>query len=190
MIWGVVACLGGEAGALALYLGFRHAAFSVAGPLSAVASAAFSVLAGLLLGERPSALDLTGIALALPAIVGVSMSVPGPAALEPGAAVAPGAAGPPGRARAPAGVVYGLAAGAGFGMLFIGLNQAGLGERAVAGVRRPGRGPSGHGGAGRLHRGPAPARNAGRRAGRALRRRRGARDDRCTSWPRTAGCSP
>ena len=125
VIWGVVACLGGEAGALALYLGFRHAAFSVAGPLSAVASAAFSVLAGLLLGERPSALDLTGIALALPAIVGVSMSVPGPAALEPGAAVAPGAARPPGRARAPAGGVYGLAAGAGFGMLFIGLNQAG-----------------------------------------------------------------
>ena len=56
-------------GAFALYLGFRHAAFSVAAPLSAVASAGFSVLAGLLYGERPTALALTGIVLALPAIV-------------------------------------------------------------------------------------------------------------------------
>jgi drug/metabolite transporter (DMT)-like permease len=69
-----VAGLGGTLGAFALYLGFRHAAFSVAGPLSAVASAGFSVLAGLLYGERPTTLALTGIVLALPAIVGVSVS--------------------------------------------------------------------------------------------------------------------
>jgi len=74
LAWGVVAGLGGTVGALALYLGFRHAAFSVAGPLSAVGAAGFSVLAGLLLGERPSALALTGIVLALPAIVGISAS--------------------------------------------------------------------------------------------------------------------
>ncbi len=59
-------------GTVALYLGFRHAAFSVASSLSAVGSAAFSVLAGLLLGERPGTLALVGIGLALPAIVGVS----------------------------------------------------------------------------------------------------------------------
>jgi drug/metabolite transporter (DMT)-like permease len=112
VIWGVVAGLAGELGALTLYLGFRHAAFSVAGPLSAVAAAGFSVLAGLLLGERPTALDLTGIALALPAIVGVSVSVSRPAER-------------PAVARVPAGVIYGLVAGAGFGLLFIGLNQAG-----------------------------------------------------------------
>jgi drug/metabolite transporter (DMT)-like permease len=74
LAWGVVAGLSGTVGALALYIGFRHAAFSVAGPLSAVGAAGFSVLAGLLLGERPSALALTGIVLALPAIVGVSAS--------------------------------------------------------------------------------------------------------------------
>jgi len=51
--WSVTAGLGGMIGGLALYLGFRHAAFSVAGPLSAVASAAFSVLAGLAFGEHP-----------------------------------------------------------------------------------------------------------------------------------------
>ena len=70
LAWGAVAGLGGTTGALALYLGFRHAAFSVAGPISAVGAAGFSVLAGLLLGERPTALALTGIVLALPAIVG------------------------------------------------------------------------------------------------------------------------
>ena len=68
--WAAVAGLGGIIGAMTLYLGFRHAAFSVAGPLSAVASAGFSVLAGLLFGEHPErVLALAGIALALPAIV-------------------------------------------------------------------------------------------------------------------------
>ena len=46
----------------------------MAAPLSAVGTAGFSVLAGLLWGERPSTLALTGIALALPAIIGVSAS--------------------------------------------------------------------------------------------------------------------
>jgi drug/metabolite transporter (DMT)-like permease len=129
VIWGVVAGLAGELGALVLYLGFRHAAFSVAGPLSAVASAAFSVLAGLLLGERPSAADLAGIALALPAIVGVSVSVSppaGPSQVAPADLGYPvGEAKRPAVTRVPAGVIYGILAGAGFGLLFIGLNQAG-----------------------------------------------------------------
>ena len=75
-----MAGLAGMTGALALYVGFRHAAFSVAGPLSAVGAAGFSVLAGLLLGERPTAVALTGIVLALPAIVGVSASARAPSA--------------------------------------------------------------------------------------------------------------
>ena len=64
LAWGFGAGLGGTLGAFALYLGFRHAAFSVAAPLSAVAAAGFSVLAGLLYGERPTTLALTGIVLA------------------------------------------------------------------------------------------------------------------------------
>ena len=74
LAWGAVAGASGTLGGIALYLGFRYAAFSVAAPLSAVGTAGFSVLAGLLWGERPSTLTLTGIALALPAIVGVSAS--------------------------------------------------------------------------------------------------------------------
>jgi uncharacterized membrane protein len=129
LAWGFAAGIGGTLGAFALYLGFRHAAFSVAAPLSAVASAGFSVLAGLLFGERPTALALAGIVLALPAIVGVSVSAGGGAAEED--------AGPPETPETPetpatsatgrqaAGVVYGLVAGAFFALLFIGLDRAG-----------------------------------------------------------------
>ena len=112
LAWGAAAGLGGTVGALALYLGFRHAAFSVAGPLSAVGTAGFSVLAGLLLGERPTALALAGIILAVPAIVGVSAS----AARDDQAG---------GHARPFAGVAAGLVAGACFALLLVGLNQAG-----------------------------------------------------------------
>jgi drug/metabolite transporter (DMT)-like permease len=150
--WAVAAGVGGMAGAMALYLGFRHAAFSVAAPLSAVASASFSVLAGLLFGEHPGGLALTGIALALPAIVAVSASPADQATRPPSATpgspdstaglnsspadpadrvsgtsgTGPGG-GRGGSGRQLAGVLYGLAAGAGFGVLFIGLNRAGSG---------------------------------------------------------------
>ncbi len=129
--WGCMAGLAGVCGALALYAGFRHAAFSVAGPLSAVGAAGFSVLAGLLLGERPTAFALAGIILALPAIVGVSVNVrTGPDELVqevPPAAAPADQARPPG-SRLPAGVGYGLIAGACFALLFIGLNRAGSGS--------------------------------------------------------------
>lgn len=147
LAWGALAGISGLAGAMALYLGFRHAAFSIASSISAVGSAAFSVLAGLLFGERPGALSLAGIALALPAIAAVSASTgsaesgsahPGPA----GPSVGPpgpgdngdtgdiepaGRAGPAGRGLSghSAGVIWGLVAGAAFGLYFISLNQAG-----------------------------------------------------------------
>jgi drug/metabolite transporter (DMT)-like permease len=117
VLWGAGAGVCGVAGAMALYLGFRHAAFSVASSVSAVGTAAFSVLAGLVLGERPGALSLAGICFALPAIVAVSAPAGkrGPA----------DEAGPPGQHHHAAGVGLGLAAGAGFGLFFIGLNRAG-----------------------------------------------------------------
>ncbi len=121
LAWGAAAGLGGTVGVLALYYGFRHAAFSVAGPLSAVGAAGFSVLAGLLLGERPSALALIGIVLALPAIVGVSASAAsGDQAEEPGPETSGEVRGQP-----MAGVAFGLVAGACFALLLIGLNRAG-----------------------------------------------------------------
>jgi drug/metabolite transporter (DMT)-like permease len=126
--WAAAAGLGGMTGAMALYLGFRQAAFSVAAPVSAVATAGFSVLAGLLFGEHPSGLALAGIALALPAILGVSAS-PAQRKTEPGGGSgADGDAGAGGAGRRLGGVLPGLAAGAGFAVLFIGLNRAGSGR--------------------------------------------------------------
>ena len=128
--WGSVAGVAGVAGAMALYLGFRHAAFSVAATLSAVGSAGFSVLAGLLLGERPTTLALIGIALALPAIADVSASAHEPEGEEAAGPSPPSPANPAitGRRWVPAGVSYGLVAGACFALLFIGLNRAGSGS--------------------------------------------------------------
>jgi drug/metabolite transporter (DMT)-like permease len=145
LAWGAVAGLGGTSGALALYVGFRYAAFSIAGPISAVGAAGFSVLAGLLLGERPTPLALTGIVLALPAIVGTAASAAsGTAASAASANGEPSeeetaeaaeeetaeaaAAGRPAAAPSPAtGVAAGLVAGACFSLLFIGLDRAGSG---------------------------------------------------------------
>ena len=125
LAWGAAAGLGGTLGAFALYLGFRHAAFSVAGPLSAVGAAGFSVLAGLLFGERPTAVALTGIVLALPAIVGTAASAAGDTA----ASAASGAeAASTGAGRPVFGVTLGLIAGACFALLFIGLDRAGSGS--------------------------------------------------------------
>jgi drug/metabolite transporter (DMT)-like permease len=140
LVWGAVAGVGGVVGAMALYLGFKYAAFSVASSVSAVGAAAFSVLAGLLFGERPGALALAGIALALPAIAAVSVSA-GPVSTDlagetgnPAAPVSEHGAtysvGTPTRSalgRHVAGVVAGLVSGAGFGLFFIGLNRAGSG---------------------------------------------------------------
>ena len=153
VLWGAAAGASGVAGAMALYLGFRHAAFSVASSVSAVGTAAFSVLAGLALGERPGALALAGILLAVPAIVGVSapasrasrgteaavvrsqaVTVPGQREPAGRGTAPPGQLGPGGRRFRPAargrhaaGVGWGLAAGAGFGLFFIGLDRAGSG---------------------------------------------------------------
>jgi drug/metabolite transporter (DMT)-like permease len=157
LAWGAAAGTGGTLGAFALYLGFRYAAFSVAGPLSAVGTAGFSVVAGLLWGERPSTLALIGIILALPAIVGVSASAAsGQQAGEAGHTGEAGQAGEAGQegeagqawaaeqadgeagqakkkeeggqARPAAGVAAGLVAGACFALLLIGLNRAGSGS--------------------------------------------------------------
>ena len=156
LAWGAVAGLGGTMGALALYVGFRHAAFSIAGPISAVGAAGFSVLAGLLLGERPTPLALTGIVLALPAIVGTAASAAAADGAPPeeetaeetadadadaDAAAEADVAGRPAAARSPAtGVVAGLVAGAGFSLLFIGLDRAG--SAPACGRSPPPRSPS------------------------------------------------
>jgi hypothetical protein len=128
----------GVVGAMALHLVFRYAALSVASSVSAVRAAAFSVLAGLLFGQRPSALALVGIVLALPAIAAVSVSadpVSTRSAAEGGSSVAGGngATDPPGQPRRSAlGRLPRGGGGVGVGCrvwaVLIGLNRAGSGD--------------------------------------------------------------
>ena len=104
--WGLVSGLAGGAGTLVLYRGLARGQMSVVGPLSAVGAAVVPVAAGVALGERPSLLSVAGVLVALPAIVLVAAS---------------GSV----RGKLGTGLLDGLAAGVAFGILFIGLAQAG-----------------------------------------------------------------
>jgi drug/metabolite transporter (DMT)-like permease len=134
--WGAAAGVCGVGGLMALFTGFRYAAFSVVSPISAVAAAGLSVLAGLLSGERPGALSLAGMLLTAPAIVAVSASAARMSAAQPerndSIAAGANATDAPGANTAVsavnrnvAGVAWSLAAGAGFAIFLIGLNRAG-----------------------------------------------------------------
>ena len=107
--WGLASGLAGGAGTLVLYRGLARGQMSVVGPLSAVGAAVVPVAAGVALGERPSLLSVAGVLVALPAIVLVAAS--GSVRGKLGAT--------------PKGLLDGLAAGLAFGILFIGLAQAG-----------------------------------------------------------------
>jgi len=104
--WGLASGLAGGVGTLVLYRGLARGQMSVVGPLSAVGAAVVPVVAGVALGERPSLLSVAGVLVALPAIVLVAAS---------------GSV----RGKLGAGLLDGLVAGLAFGILFIGLAQAG-----------------------------------------------------------------
>jgi uncharacterized membrane protein len=106
IVWGLIAGLGGGAGTLALYRGMARGQMSVVGPVSAVGAAVVPIAVGLALGERPSILATAGVLVALPAIVLVAAS---------------GSV----RGKLGAGLSDGLLAGLAFGILFVGLGQAG-----------------------------------------------------------------
>src|SRR5580700_6853035 len=106
--WGLASGLAGGAGTLVLYRGLARGQMGVVGPLSAVGAAVVPVAAGVALGERPSLLSVAGVLVALPAILLVAAS--GSVRRKLGA---------------PKGLLDGLAAGLAFGILFIGLAQAG-----------------------------------------------------------------
>lgn len=115
LLWGVVAGLGSGAGTGFLYRGFAAGRMGVVAPVSAVGAALLPVAIGVLTGERPAVLVWVGIAAALPGIWLV--------AREPGAADPLSAAGPAAPGSAARGVLDGLLAGLGFGLLFVALGQ-------------------------------------------------------------------
>lgn len=116
--WGAAAGIGGGGGVVFLYRGLARARMSVVAPITAVEAAMIPVFYGLLTGEEPGWLALTGIATALVAVALVSA----PRAEE--APVTPDI----GRARArlsQPGIADALVAGLGFGCFFIFLSNAG-----------------------------------------------------------------
>lgn len=107
LLWGALAGIGSGLGGAFLYRGLALGRMGVVGPVSAVGAASLPVVVGVLTGERPSLLVWVGIALALPAIWLV--------AREPVAPGRPGAVAD--------GLVEGVLAGLGFGLLFAALGQ-------------------------------------------------------------------
>ncbi|MET0526626.1 MAG: EamA family transporter [Nocardioides sp.] len=110
LLWGALSGVGSAVGTLGLFRGYGRGEMAVAGPLSAVGAAAFPALVGAVLGERLPPIGLAGVLLAFPAIWLMSR--------------APSEE----TASARAGAVDGMISGAGFGLLFVALGQAGDGS--------------------------------------------------------------
>jgi drug/metabolite transporter (DMT)-like permease len=108
LAWGAAAGLGSGSGTLALYHGFAVGRITIVATLSAVVSAVVPAIVGVATGDHLGALTLVGILIAIPAIALISWH-PDPAQ----------------RGEARASVVFGLLAGLGFALLFIGLDRAG-----------------------------------------------------------------
>lgn len=115
--WGALAGVGTGAGGAFLYRGLAAGRMGVVAPISAVGAALLPVCVGVGTGERPGLLVWLGIAAAVPGIWLVSR--------EPG-----------GSGDLAAGILDGVLAGLGFGLLFAAMGQvpeeAGFAPLAVA----------------------------------------------------------
>jgi len=74
LLWGVAAGLAGGTGVLCLYAGLAAGRMSVVAPITASLSAAIPAAVGIFRGERLSAVGAAGVALALVAVVIVSLT--------------------------------------------------------------------------------------------------------------------
>ena len=109
--WALLAGVGSGVGTGFLYRGFSAGRMGVVAPVSAVGAALVPVLAGTITGERLSLMVWVGIVAALPGIWLVSSTPDDPIG-------APGK-----RESVAAGLVDGVLAGLGFGLLFAALGQ-------------------------------------------------------------------
>ncbi|MAS54996.1 DMT family transporter [Nocardioides sp.] len=107
--WALLAGLGNGVGTAFLYRGLSAGRMGVVAPISGVGAALVPLLVGLLTGERPGLLAWTGIVAALPAIWLVAREPTPDPSTTPGPAAS--------------GVVDGVLAGLGFGVLFAALGQ-------------------------------------------------------------------
>jgi drug/metabolite transporter (DMT)-like permease len=118
--WGAAAGAFGVVGMMVFYKAMAGGAMTVVAPVSAVTTALLPLGAGLLQGERPGALALTGAGCAIAAIGLVSLA-PGRDGDGNGGAVSGGLIG------------FALTAGVAFGLFFICLSVAGDAAAAAGG---------------------------------------------------------
>jgi drug/metabolite transporter (DMT)-like permease len=109
--WGLLAGVGSGSGTAFLYRGLASGRMGVVAPVSAVGAVLLPLVVGVLAGERPAAIAWAGIVVALPAIWLVSR--------EEGAVDGT----PNGGGALGAGLLDGVLAGVGFGLLFAALGQ-------------------------------------------------------------------
>jgi len=119
--WGLLAGVGSGTGTVFLYRGFAKGRMGVVAPVSAVGAALLPATLGVVTGERPTLLVWTGMLVALPGIWLVSRE---PSEGDQGSELA-------------AGLVDGVLAGLGFGLLFAALGQVpdGAGYGPVVGTQ-------------------------------------------------------
>jgi uncharacterized membrane protein len=106
LAFGALAGLGGGFGVVFLYRGLSTARMGVVAPLSAIGTALIPVIVGLITGDRPSTMAMLGVVCAFPAIALISRVVDSDPTHR-------------------GGVVDGILAGVGFGLLFTSLGQVG-----------------------------------------------------------------
>lgn len=108
LIWGGISGLGNGVGTLSLYRGLASGRMTLVATVAALLNVVLPAVVGLLLGHRPAPLAWVGLVSAVPAVGLVSWQ---PASSN--------------RSAARGGLLYGVVAGAGFGLLFIALERAG-----------------------------------------------------------------
>ncbi|MBD8606919.1 DMT family transporter [Aeromicrobium sp. CFBP 8757] len=106
LAFGALAGLGAGFGVAFLYRGLSTARMGVVAPISAIGTALIPVVVGVATGDRPSTTVVIGIVLAFPAIALISRVVDDDPAHR-------------------GGVLDGVLAGLGFGLLFVSLGQVG-----------------------------------------------------------------
>lgn len=99
--WGALAGIAGALAVLALYTGFTRSDVAVVSPVAAVGAGATGVIFAVITGERPTSLQLAGVATGLVAIYLISRSP-----VERSGAVLPG-------------LLFGALAGLGFGSMLV-----------------------------------------------------------------------
>jgi drug/metabolite transporter (DMT)-like permease len=112
LLWGAASGLGSAGGTFALYRGLGGGEMSVVATLSGLLTAVIPVIVGLATGDSLTALAAIGIIAAIPAIGLVSWQTGG------------------GGVAGGSGAIWGILAGLGFGLLFVGYDRAGSGAGA------------------------------------------------------------